>query len=140
MIPFPIPNSAEKMSQPIQTILKELVKGFGEEVVREACQSFMKQQAKLQKEKKPRVKTSWNLFVEDIYTQMKKTNASVGYMEAVKEASRRKKQTTLIQQVIERANQLPLLPKSRGTTEGCRTETNSEYPSDDEDNKINQVD
>jgi hypothetical protein len=119
------------MSQPIQTILKELAKGFGEEVVREACQAFMKQ-THIQKEKKPRAKSSWQLFVEDVYSEMKKQNSSLRYMEAVKEASRRKKQNDTIKQVIEKVSKLPALPKSRGTTEGWRTETNSEYPSDNE--------
>ena len=126
------------MSQPIQTILKELAKGFGEELVREACQSYMRQ-TKVQKEKKPRVKSAWQVYVEGVYSEMKKQNSSLRYMEAVKEASRRKKQKETIQQVIEKVSKLPALPKSRGTTEGCRTETNSEYPSDNEVEEMDEA-
>ena len=115
----------------IETILKELVKGFGEEQVIEACQAFLKH--KQQKVKKPRAKSSWNIFVDTVYSEMKKTNPTTRYMDAIKEASRRRKQESTIQQAIEKIKTFPVLPKSRGTTEGCRTETNSEYPSDAEE-------
>lgn len=117
----------------IETILKELVKGFGEEQVVEACQAFLKH--KQQKVKKPRAKSSWNIFVDTVYTEMKKINPTTRYMDAIKEASRRRKKESTIQQVIEKIKTLPALPKSRGTTEGCRTETNSEYPSDEENDE-----
>ncbi len=122
------------MSKSIAAILKELAIGFGEEAVSEACQTYMKQNKA--KAKKPRAKSSWQVFVEQVYNDMKKTNAKIKYTDATKEASRRKK----IQEVIDK---LPLLPKSRGTTEGWRTETNTAYPSDDEGGSninIEQVD
>jgi hypothetical protein len=115
------------MSKPIVTILKELAVGFGEEAIAEACQTYMKQTKK--KDKKPRAKSSWQIFVEQVFADMKKNNPSIKYMEALKEASRRKK----VQDAIDKLSKMPLLPKSRGTTEGCRTETNSEYPSDTEE-------
>jgi hypothetical protein len=121
------------MSTSIETILKELVKGFGEEHVVEACQAFLKNKQQTVKVKKPRAKSSWNIFADAVYAEMKKTNPTTRYMDAIKEASRRRKQENTIQQVIEKIKTLPALPKSRGTTEGCRTETNSEYPSDAEE-------
>lgn len=123
------------MSKQIVTILKELAVGFGEEAVYEACQTYVKQN---KKNKKPRAKTGWQIFVEQVFADMKKTNPAVKYMEAVKEASRRKK----VQEAIDKFSKMPALPKSRGTTEGNRTESNSEYPSDTEqdDVKVNEVD
>ncbi len=118
------------MSAPIESILKELVKGFGEEHVVEACQTFLKQK---QKVKKPRAKSTHQVFVKEVFEEMKKTNPKVRYMEAIKEASLRKKQQELIQKAIAKVTMFPPLPKSRGTTEGWRTENNSVYPSDDED-------
>ena len=122
------------MSKPIVTILKELAVGFGEEAVYEACQTYMKQN---KKDKKPRAKSGWQIFVEQVFADMKKVNPKVKYMDALKEASHRKK----VQDAIDKLSKLPPLPKSRGTTEGWRTQPNSEYPSDTEDDiKINEVD
>ncbi len=113
------------MSKSIVTIFKELAVGFGEDSVYEACQTYIKQH---KKEKKPRKKSGWQNFIQQVFAEMKKTNPKAKYMDAVKEASRRKK----IQEALDKFNKLPSLPKSRGTTEGRRTEPSSEYPSDTE--------
>ncbi len=124
------------MSAPITAIFKELVKGFGEENVFEACQTFMKQNKQA---KKPRAKSAHQIFIKEVFEEMKKTNPKVKYMEAVKEASRRKKQNELIQKAIAKVSAFPPLPKSRATTEGWRTETNSVCPSDDEDTEETNI-
>jgi hypothetical protein len=123
------------MSKSVINILKELAIGFGEEAIYEACQNYMKQN---KKDKKPRAKTGWQIFVEQVFADMKKGNPKVKYMDAIKEASRRKK----VQDAVDKLSKMPPLPKSRGTTEGWRTETNSECPSDSEEEnvKVNEVD
>jgi hypothetical protein len=122
------------MSKPIVNIFKELAIGFGEEAIFEACQTYIKQN---KKDKKPRAKSGWQMFVEQVFIDMKKTNPKVRYMDAIKEASHRKK----IQEAIDKLSKFPTLPKSRGTTEGYQTETNSEYPSDTEcDVNVDEVD
>ncbi len=125
------------MSQPISTIMKELVKGFGDEAVFDACQAFVKQSKR--KEKKQKTPSAWQQFVKEVHAELKKTKPNVKISEASKEASRRRKTQTTIQGAIDKIKQLPPLPKSRGTTEGWRTETNTEYPSDEEIN-VDQVD
>jgi hypothetical protein len=117
------------MSKSILAILKELAVGFTDEAVFEACNAYIKQN----KVKKPRAKSAWQLSVDEVYQELKKTNQKVKYTDATKEASRRKK----IQQALDKAKFVPPLPKSRGTTEGWRTETNTAYPSDDETTEIN---
>lgn len=95
----------------VSTILAELAKTAGADVVREACQSFLNGGAsgkvkKPKRERKPRGKSSWNVEVDRVREEMmasyRKTHTSatkeevekaVSYKNAFAEASRRRRAT-----------------------------------------------
>lgn len=77
----------------------------GEEAFAEACRSILDGSAavegggkgkrgrpskKEKKEKKTRERTPWNIFVGEVWAEMKKTSEKVKYSEAMSEAKRRK--------------------------------------------------
>lgn len=81
----------------IQTILLQLCVVAGADVVKRACEEFLSSPGsvpvvgkKEKKPRKPRGQTTWNVFVQEVWTEMKKTNEKVKYSAAMTEAKTRR--------------------------------------------------
>lgn len=84
----------------IQTILLQLCVVAGSDVVKRACEEFLSSPGsvpvvgkKEKKPRKPRGQTTWNIFVQEVWTEMKKTNEKVKYSAAMTEAKARRAAT-----------------------------------------------
>ena len=84
----------------IQTILLQLCVVAGADVVKRACEEFLSSPGsvplvgkKEKKPRKPRGQTTWNVFVQEVWTEMKKTNEKVKYSAAMTEAKTRRAAT-----------------------------------------------
>ena len=66
-------------------------------MVKRACEEFLSSPGsvpvvgkKEKKPRKPRGQTTWNVFVQEVWTEMKKTNEKVKYSAAMTEAKARR--------------------------------------------------
>jgi hypothetical protein len=79
----------------VTTILANLVVGFGEEAVKEACEKYLAgevEAVKPQRRKyKPRGKSTWNVYVEEVLAEMRETDSEITNTMAMSEASRRRR-------------------------------------------------
>jgi hypothetical protein len=80
----------------VTSILANLVVGFGEEAVKDACEKFLAGEVdavKSQRRKyKPRGKSSWNVYVEEVLAEMRGTDSEITHKMAMSEASRRRRE------------------------------------------------